>query len=115
MHTPIPNNLLPRNTPLHNVRPEPTNPRGAVENHNNAQQAPTDLILIDNFTLDQGIVDTEMPGSSQTNNDIVFHAIDPPVNRPSRNPVPIDRLSYPQSHVKDQRTKYLKKYQRRRR
>ena len=43
---------------------------------------------------------------------IIFDAIDPPSSRPTRNPQPIDRLSYPASHVKDQRLKRLTKWKR---
>ena len=72
---------------------------------------PTEVEVEQPFAVD----DAEMPGSSQANNDIIFHPVDPPNSRPSRNRSPIDRLSYPQTHLRDQRCKYLKKYNNRQR
>ena len=41
---------------------------------------------------------------------VIFGAVDPPPTRPTRYPQPIDRFSYPASHVKDQRLNRLTKW-----
>ena len=55
-------------------------------------------------------VPTPLGSDEGESSGVIFGPVDPPPTRPTRYPQPIDRFSYPASHVKDQRLNRLTKW-----
>jgi hypothetical protein len=102
---------LDRPTNIEDNRPTQT------DQGNNGDQNPGSPNTSNSNTHDEtsqssenSVIPNTPSGEGGETSDIMFGPIDPPPSRPSRNPPPIERLSYPSTHIKDNRMSRLKRW-----